>query len=670
LNIELPRPVRPEKVAHVTIELQQVPSQWYWPSDAAPRNISVPLIGSLAQTVSGDILISALDDLDAQPQSVPEALEAVPVGRMASMGIQSSVHLAYSYTQPAKGQIQLEVSRRRPRTSGKAVGLVTVGPHAFTGHWRITYTISRASAKRLYLLTDKSLGQEIDITSTTVPMSSKGIVAPDQSPSSLSDEQRQRYNLWLLTLDNSAIGDIVIDARYERPKTSDAFEIPLVRPVCDEQSSEHLAVQAGEELALTMIASQAKEIDAIDLPPLPGEAHRVLGAFRLDPEATISLKTAVHENYEIPSALATSAELTTYLDVQGGQRTEATFEIVNAGRQFLTIRLPDETELWSLRVGDQQVKPQQGAGGDYQVALGRLTKPTTVKIVYTYQPNESNLEWLSLGGVALPGVKTNTMKWIVVPPPDYSITAQETKMQTSNLLKPTPAFMQIYDAFTKYGFFCPALMPPLSRVRRYSVSSTERATIVEIESEASSARREGARGAGYGMGGMGGYGGMGRAGGRGVPPAAKMPVPTPPQQRTPVLQEAAGVRLVGQGRRTLPVDLIPTPDAGPQVTFTGLGGANLVIGLANRSRQISWWALGFVLIATIGIILARCRAGSKVVLIVVVLSVTSLLALWLPATTDFSNGAFIAGAALIPLYVLIALTRWLWNSLFVRRTTI
>lgn len=244
-------------------------------------------------------------------------------------------------------------------------------------------------------------------------------------------------------------------------------------------------------------------------------------------------------------------------------------------------------------------------------------------------------------------------------------------MQTSDQLRPKPAFMQLLNAFIKHGLFSPVLEPSLSRVRRYSgSSSTRRLAFEESKLEPSSARRESSRGIGYSMGGMGGYGGGGRAGGMGIPPVANMPAPTPPQQRAQVQQEAFGVRLTHQGRRTLPVDLIPTPDAGPQVTFSGLGGAELLIGLTSRSEQMSWWALGFVLIATVGTALARCRAWSKVVLIVVVLSVTSLLTLWLPATTNFSNGAFIAGVALIPLYVLIALTRWLWNSLFIRRTTI
>jgi F0F1-type ATP synthase assembly protein I len=106
------------------------------------------------------------------------------------------------------------------------------------------------------------------------------------------------------------------------------------------------------------------------------------------------------------------------------------------------------------------------------------------------------------------------------------------------------------------------------------------------------------------------------------------------------------------------------------VTFTGLGDTGLVIGLTSQTRQMNRWALGFILIAIIGMALIRRRVRSQVVLIIVVLSVSSLLALWLPATTDFANGAFTAGVALIPLYVFMALAQCLWNRLFVQRTMI
>jgi hypothetical protein len=561
--------------------------------------------------------------------------------------MQRAVQYAYSYKVSAKDQIQVEVSRRQPRTSGDAVGLVTAGPREFTGDWRITYTISRASAKRLYLLADKSLGQEIRITSATVPISSKSIVTPDEKTLPLPDELAQRYDLWSLNLDHKAAGAVAIIIHYERPRTLDSFEIPLVRPICDGQISEQLAIQASEELALTIDESQAKEIDAVDLPPLPVAASRVLAAYRLDapttatgPQAAVTLNTAVHENYGIPSALAISAQLTTYLDVRGGQRTEARFNIANAGKQFLTIRLPDGAELWSLRVGDKQAKPQQSARGDYQVALGRLGKPIAVKIVYEYRPGESGLDRLKLGGVELPGVEMNQMSWTVIPPPNYRISEQETRMQTSDLIRPAPAYTHLRNFLSSAGI---SLFQPLGRTRQYQYAASR--------SESATVDRSGVR---YGLG----------AGGAAPPPTAR-PAPQAQQEESdPVAQKARGVRLVHEGRFTLPVDLVPTPSAGPQVKFTGLGATELIISLTNRPRQTSWWALGFMLIAAAGVVLAKEPVKVKTILVIAVLSTASFLAVWAPSATSFANGSFTAGMCLVLLYVLIWLVRRSWERLF------
>ena len=353
---------------------------------------------------------------------MPDCLQVVPAGRMALLGIASDVRYAYSYNTAVAGEMELEVSRRRPRVEASAVGLIAVRPGEFTGDWRITYTVSRASAERLYVLADKSLGQNIKITSPTVTISSKSIVAanpdlselrPDAGEKAYSGEAAAKagYNLWLLNLDRNVTGSAVIDIHYERPVTHDTLLIPLVRPICEGQINEHLAVQASEELALAIEAGGAKEIDAIDLPPLPVQASRILAAFRLDAagtetgaKTTLKLQMSVHSNYQILSALASSAELTTYLDVQGGQRTQAQFCIANAGKQFLTMRLPDGAELWSLRVNDAQAKPQRSAAGDYQVPLGQLGRQVDVRIVYAYKPTAVDLQQAELGGVELPGV--------------------------------------------------------------------------------------------------------------------------------------------------------------------------------------------------------------------------------------------------------------------------
>ncbi|MHC4666294.1 MAG: hypothetical protein ACYS9T_10120, partial [Planctomycetota bacterium] len=406
LTIELARPVLPEKVANVRIVLQHVPPDWHWPGDAAPRTITVPLLESRAQTVSGHISVCAVGDLDAIPTEVPGGLEVVPVGRMASLEISGKVQYAYSYKAATKGQVQLEVSRRRPRIAADVIGLVTARPQGLTSDFRITYTISRASAKKLYLLADKSLEEKIKITARPVDISSKNIVPAGETTMDLTPQLTQRYNLWLLNLDQAGFGDVVVEVHYEHPVGEGASSVPLVRAICPGQINEQLAVQASEELALTIRAGGAKEIDAIDLPPLPAAASRILAAYRFEAPTTpdgsnaeIVLGTAVHENYSVPSALAVAGELTTYLDRQGGQRTEATFLIANAGQQFLTFRLPEGAQLWSLRVASQQAKPQRSAQGDYQVPLARSREPIPVRIVYAYRPPETNLDRLQLGGV-------------------------------------------------------------------------------------------------------------------------------------------------------------------------------------------------------------------------------------------------------------------------------
>ena len=699
LIIELPQPIQPEKVANVRIELRHVPTNWHWLSDLSAirladkstRTVLVPVIESEAESVSGCVWISATGDLEAKPQKVPDCLQVVPGGRMALLGIAKDVRYAYSYNTALAGEIQLEVSRRRPRVSAEAVGLITVRPGEFTGHWRITYIVSRASADRLYVLADKSLGQNISITSPTVTITSKNIVATDDQARSIGAESAENYNLWLLNLDRNITGAAVIDIHYERPVTQstghptpqDAFRradnllIPLVRPICEGQINEHLAVQATEEMALRIEADGAKEVDAIDLPPLPARASRILAAFRLDAVSTetgakakVLLQMSVQKNYEILSALATSAELTTYLDVQGGQRTQAHFCLANAGMQFLTMRLPDGAELWSLRVNDAQAKPQRSAGGDYQVPLGRLGRQVDVRIIYAYQPaaagqpTAADLKRVDLGDVELPAVALNSVRWTVIPPPGYRITTQQTKMQTDDLCTPKAAYLKVCDILAKNmftGLLSIKQLSGQSRSRkgvalsrvRYSMDSEKANQIVqegvpvEGPKPPQAPHRTGPQDAWR----------AGRAVQTAESPATARAFAETSQEKY------AGVRLVEQGRVTLPVDLVPTAGAGPSATFRGLGDAKLIVGLSNQARQENWWGVGFALAIIIGLTAVKKKPKAQICLIVAVLSLTSLAAIWSPGITYLANGAFMAGICLMPAYLLIGVGLWLQKHL-------
>jgi hypothetical protein len=271
-----------------------------------------------------------------------------------------------------------------------------------------------------------------------------------------------------------------------------------------------------------------------------------------------------------------------------------------------------------------------------------------VRIVYAYNPAEVNLERLELGGVDLPGVEMNQMHWNVIPPPGYEITSQQTKMQTRNLARPIPACVQAYDFLAESLFWGLGLMTMggewlVSPGVAYSVlSEVDESAPVPVETtgedyEEDLKQEEPSTISTYGM----------------------VSGKTPPPQ----MGVTFTTRTVREGRFTLPVDLAPTPGAGPSASFRGLGATDLIVGLASQSGQRSWGMLGFALIVVIAVASAFQEGRTKATLFVVILSVSSLLAIWWPATTHFANGAFVGGICLLPFYLLVAFVRWLWPKL-------
>jgi len=748
LKIELARPVRPEGTANVVISLRHVPTGWDWSAEAKDREVAFPLLGAVVDKITGLVAVSAREDLDVSVLSAAEMLDPVTVGRMSLLGLSRDVQAAYTYHAAAEGQVNLRVSRRRPRLSAESVGLVTAERTKLTGDWRITYNISRAQTRRLYLLAEKSLGRQIKIEAPGRRISSKNIVAPGGKTLVLPQALAEAYDLWQLTLDGEATGTVPIVVHYDRPLPEGRFDVPLIRPAGAAQASELLAVQASEELALAVDSRGVGLIDALDLPPLPGQVRRLLAAFRLEgttppsgADAGVTLETTVHETYAIPPALATTATLTTYLDARGAQRTDAVLQIVNAGVQFLTIRLPEHAKLWSVRVGADQAKPKRNARGDYLVSLPRWTSPQPVKVIYASGPEAGTSRRpgrVKLTALALPGMRINELAWEVYPPPGYRITSQDSRMDSPDMPRPVPAYIKTLEAVPTAVLLGPSLGSDRARELAKSavVASNLKGIGVAIDMyrhdhdgdypesldqlaaegyvdkdalvdqqghRVRYSRPEGKREAGEviasalvsddeeafllddgrivrqtaggGKGGQvphGGYKVLHEPRPRGrveqvekrmafaaYQARKKAPAPPPAPARGFVLRQSGAVT----GSYTLPVELLPNPAAGPAVRFTSLGDGELVVNLTSVEAMRRWWTMGAVLIAAAGLALIKRRPLEKAYLIVGVLAAASLMATWWPGTTRFANGAFTAGACLIPFYLGVALLRWLGKGL-------
>ena len=106
-------------------------------------------------------------------------------------------------------------------------------------------------------------------------------------------------------------------------------------------------------------SADARRVDVgelVDAEYQPG--RRLLGvlSFVGDP-AEVKVDVSRDAAYRLKPAIVQQAELHTYLSAEGTSQTQAEFRL-HTKAQYLEIRLPDGSELWSALVDGKPVKPQ------------------------------------------------------------------------------------------------------------------------------------------------------------------------------------------------------------------------------------------------------------------------------------------------------------------------
>ena len=692
LKIALAGPVRREGAVNVAVTLRHVPADWQWPTGAAPRELDLPIVRARADTVSGHVAVAPTGDLDVAAVAAPAGLKKVNVGRMSLLGLAGDVQLAYTYEAPVAGLLKVRVSRRSHRLAAGSIGLVTATANKLTALWRINYGITRAHARKLYLLADKALGRNIKIAAPGRHLSSQNIVAPGTSTVELAAGLAKAYDLWELVLDGQAIGDVTVSVQYDRPVTGSEIAVPLIRPIGAGQITEMLAVQASEELAVAVRATAASDVDAIDLPPLPAQARRLLRAFRLEAPATaagstaaVRLTTKVHENYVIPAAVAADVHLKTHLGASGRtQRTEAVFRVANAGVQFLTVRLPAGAELWSVEVAGKQAKPKQSGADTYRVHLPRSAKAQEIKVVYAWDDPAARgtLGRVKLGPASLVGIRANRLRWTVVPPPGDRIARQYTDMEPDRAHRPKLAGVAIIDGLKDLFGATEALLAVGSHMMAQRAATDldyaeqtvdedrtrpaeEDEERLEGEARPDEARKKREKAPVGVPPVVPGEKPADKKPPRGPrtakPKGTKKPKPTkPPAGKAGY--DYFKARAVG--RYTLPVRLVGASGSGPAVTYSSLGESELEIGLASETATGTAEKLGLLAALLVGFVMIRCCPGRRAAFVAVVLAGSTVVAIWWPGAACAANGAFLGALLLIPVYLAVGCLRWLWRKLF------
>ena len=684
LRINLAKSIPPEGLASIGLVLRRIPPEW---SSFLSGNSNVdsimqdyPIIDLEAAKTKGLVAFVARGHLEVEPGNLPEDWSQINVGKLGALGLINEVRSAARYVETNNNSISLTVNRAAPRMKATSAGLYTIQTGSLRGAFRIKVEVSRAPVRRIFVLAEKSLGQELNLSVQGHRLSSRRIVEPGGKTLILSESQIARYNLWQLDLDKQVEGTLQINVQFHLAQDGPNLDLPLVRLAGADQLTEFAAIEAGEEFEIEVSSEGTREVDPIDLPELPVQARRILSAHRFLPETTsgagvkFKLSSGTLENYAIPSILAVEASLKTQVGIRGSQQTEARWQVANVSRQFLEVRLPEDSELWSAQVAGEPVKPKSGKEG-ILLPLPLTREPVEISVVFFKHGDASDLSDLKLMAPELPGVPLNETRWEVIPPVGYRLSDHDSNLTTDpgkfKLKEPTLFTIFRNRNSWKDGANVDDAMAPKQMMDAIEDGKTEMENIgiisfnqiqMEMPAEEQKAGEKLNKKVPTKQGSP--------------PPPVANKSPTRPVKKEMSNKDVAGKdydlagTLTGKtgqtrmrGRFTLPVNLVVS---GSGTHFHGLGNPELIVKFAHKGRHNDHAGIGTVLALIIGFLLwLKLTFRQKSIYLLLALLVSTLTTLWIPGMGEFANGFFIGTfiwSILWPSWALgWRLLCWLWK---------
>jgi len=142
--------------------------------------------------------------------------------------------------------------------------------------------------------------------------------------------------------------------------------LPVIKCIGVEREKGYIGVEARTNVEISLVEDAldvASRIDRSELPqPLWSRAkHPIILAFKyLETPYTITLDIEKHEDLPVKVATADNASFVALMTRDGDYIVRGTYNIRNNLKQFLSLRLPKNAELWSLFVSGKPAKPGKG----------------------------------------------------------------------------------------------------------------------------------------------------------------------------------------------------------------------------------------------------------------------------------------------------------------------
>lgn len=185
-------------------------------------------------------------------------------------------------------------------------------------------------------------------------------------------------------------GNLSVDLNYEQEIKPDTPEIIIKSPLIPdaEKITGYFSVASTQNLEIT--STKNENISVIDPKEMPGSPAGTSLAFRFQRLPFLAaLRITRYQELPVLEATCDSVNAITATTIDGKIITRVIYHVRNNAKQFLTVKLPEKSQLWSAYVANNPIKPLAGNSGSILIPILKSQRKTDstlpVELVY-YQP--------------------------------------------------------------------------------------------------------------------------------------------------------------------------------------------------------------------------------------------------------------------------------------------
>ncbi len=371
--VALPTAIEPSASQTLFFQASYRSSDWLTPWDA--KEVTFPqVVIDQVTTQTGAIAVQANGDLVATPLTTA-GLVPLDSKERSRFGLEdSSSELTYEFADEGY-RATFQVRRRQPHLSSRNYSFFQVQDGQLIAHHEVAVRIENAHADQLELRLPASTPTALAIRALD-----------DVQLKEYSYETVEDQHHWEVSLVQPQIGVVRLVVDYDQPLVepeTDRLALPLIQSAGVAYQTQMIAIEGDTALDISVNTPMRRvdigELAEADYAPGP----RLLGAYAstTDGEA-VEIGIARRQLQPLPAAIIKRAELVTIVASSGVSQSSVRYQI-ETKVPYVALDLPADTELWSVTLDGQPIKPRRRAD---QVLLslptGGATQDLDLQVVY------------------------------------------------------------------------------------------------------------------------------------------------------------------------------------------------------------------------------------------------------------------------------------------------